>query len=335
MAQKLTVSASPHAHSKMTTQKIMLHVLIALIPALVMAVVRFGTRALLLCAVCVASAVTAEYLSRLIMKRPNTISDLSAVVTGLLLAFCLPPALPLWMGALGSVIAIVVVKQCFGGLGQNFVNPALTARIILMLCFPVAMTTWTYPSGYWSCGCDPLCVYRHIPDAATTATPLMQMQETFEGSAMPLNLTNLLLGNHAGCLGEVCSLALLAGGLYLIVRRVISPVIPLCYIGTVGLFTLLASSFNLQFTLHQLLSGGLFLGAFFMATDYVTSPINNKGRAVFAVGCGLVTAAIRLYGAMPEGVSYAIIFMNIFVPFIDRATLSRPFGAKKQKQEAV
>ena len=332
MAQKLTVSASPHAHGKTTTQKIMLDVLIALLPALVMAGVRFGVRALLLCAVCIASAVAAEYLSRLVMKRSNTISDLSAVVTGLLLAFCLPPALPLWMGALGSIIAIVVVKQCFGGLGQNFVNPALTARIILMLCFPVAMTTWTSPAGYGSGSPDFIEAYRLIPDGATTATPLMQLQEGFEGYAIPLNASNLLLGSHAGCLGEVCSLALLAGGLYLLVRRVISPVIPLCYIGTVGLFTLFYSHFNFTFTLYQLLSGGLILGAFFMATDYVTSPINNKGRAIFAVGCGLVTAAIRLYGSMPEGVSYAIVFMNIFVPFIDRATLSRPFGAKKQKE---
>ena len=331
MAQKLTVSASPHAHSKITTRKIMLDVLIALTPALVMVGVRFGMRALLLCAVCVASAVAAEFLSRLIMKRSNTIGDLSAVVTGLLLAFCLPPELPLWMGALGSVIAIVVVKQCFGGLGQNFVNPALTARIILMLCFPVAMTTWTYPAGYWPLKYDgrPICFF---PDAATTATPLIQMQEGFKGSATHLDAASLWLGNQAGCLGEICSLALLAGGLYLIVRRVISPVIPLCYIGAVGLFTLLYSHFDFTFTLYQLLSGGLILGAFFMATDYVTSPINNRGRAVFAVGCGLVTAAIRLYGAMPEGVSYAIIFMNILVPFIDRATLSRPFGTKKQKE---
>ncbi len=332
MAQKLTVSASPHAHSKITTQKIMLDVLIALTPALVMAGIRFGMRALLLCAVCVASAVAAEFLSRLIMKRSNTIGDLSAVVTGLLLAFCLPPELPLWMGALGSVMAIVVVKQCFGGLGQNFINPALTARIILMLCFPVAMTTWTYPAGYWSCGYGHLSPYMIIPDASTAATPLIQMQEGFEGSATHLDAASLWLGNQIGCLGEICSLALLAGGLYLIVRRVISPVIPLCYIGTVGLFTLLYSHFDFTFTLYQLLSGGLILGAFFMATDYVTSPINNRGRAVFAVGCGLVTAAIRLYGAMPEGVSYAIIFMNILVPFIDRATLSRPFGTKKQKE---
>ncbi len=318
MAHKLTVSASPHAHSQVTTQEIMLDVLIGLIPALIMAVIRFGIYALLLCVICVFSAVAAEYLSRLAMKRANTISDSSAVVTGLLLAFCLPPELPLWMGALGSVIAIVVVKQCFGGLGQNFVNPALTARIILMLCFPAAMTAWISPGN--------------IPDAATGATPLAQIQESIDGSA--LTISDLLLGNHAGCLGEVCSLALLAGGVYLILRRVISPVIPLCFIGTVGICMLLSSGFDVRFTVYQLLSGGLFLGAFFMATDYVTSPINNKGRALYAIGCGLLTSAIRLYGTMPEGVSYAIILMNILVPFINRATLSRPFGSAKSKKEA-
>ncbi|MBP5662556.1 MAG: RnfABCDGE type electron transport complex subunit D [Clostridia bacterium] len=309
----MIVSVSPHLHSKDTTRRIMLDVVIALLPALVMAVVRFGLHALALALVCVGSAVAAEALSRKIMKREQTVGDLSAVVTGLLLALNLPATLPLWMGALGSVIAIVVVKQCFGGLGQNFVNPAIAARIVLLLCFAGAMTSWQQPGFVlWN-------------DGVTGASPLAALKEgTTEG--LPA-LTDFLFGLRAGSMGEVCALALIAGGVYLLVRRVISPIIPLCFIGTVFAGMLLRG--GVTFALYEVLSGGLLLGAIFMATDYVTSPITPWGKVIFGVGCGLITLAIRLWGSLPEGVSYAILLMNIFVPHIEKLTLPRPFGARK------
>ncbi|MBQ6092706.1 MAG: RnfABCDGE type electron transport complex subunit D, partial [Clostridia bacterium] len=267
MAKRLTVSASPHVRSHETTTGIMLDVIIALVPALVMSAVYFGTRALCLAAVTVGSAVLCEYLSRRIMKRDNTLGDLSAVVTGLILAFNLPATLPLWMAAIGSVIAIVIVKQMFGGIGQNFVNPAITARIILMMSFPSAMAKWIVPfSSAWS------------PDAVTAATPMAILNASPDLSAaegLP-SLTQMLIGAHGGSMGEVCSVALLAGAFYLLLRRVISPAIPFSFIGTVAVIMLIAGKGNLQFLAYELLGGGLILGAFFMATDYSTSPINRK-----------------------------------------------------------
>ncbi|MGN1419787.1 MAG: RnfABCDGE type electron transport complex subunit D [Acutalibacteraceae bacterium] len=325
MEKKLLVSASPHVRSSESTTGIMLDVIIALVPALVMSVVYFGTRALALTAVTVGTAVLAEYISRKVMKRSNTIADLSAVVTGLILALNLPATLPLWIAAIGSIIAIVVVKQMFGGIGQNFVNPAITARIILMVSFPTAMAKWIVPfeSG-WNV------------DAVTAATPMAQLASAKGGdlslaSDLP-SLGQMLIGYHGGSMGEVCSLALILGGLYLIFRRVISPAIPLTFIGTVAVCTLIAGHGNFEYMAYELLGGGLLLGAFFMATDYTTSPINTKGKIIFGIGCGLITSVIRIFGSLPEGVSFSIILMNIFVPHIEHLTTAKPFGEVKEKK---
>lgn len=326
MAKKLTVSASPHVRSNETTTGIMLDVIIALIPALVMSVVYFGLRALTLTVVCVCSSVIFEAISRKVMKRPNTIGDLSAVVTGIILAFNLPASLPLWMAVIGSLVAIVVVKQMFGGIGQNFVNPAMTARIILMTSFPTAMAKWIAPfESAWH------------PDAVTAATPMAVLAGVEGGdvsavaSELP-SLTEMLLGAHGGSMGEVCSIALICGGIYLLLRRVISPIIPFSFIGTVAVIMLIAGNFNLEFVAYELLGGGLMLGAFFMATDYSTSPINKKGKLIFGIGCGLITSVIRLFGSLPEGVSFSIILMNILVPHIEHMTTPRPFGEVKEKK---
>ena len=324
--KKLLVSASPHIHSPETATGVMGDVIISLLPALVMAVVWFGSRALVLTAVCIGTAVLAEWVSRRVMKRPNTLGDLSAVVTGLILALNLPATLPLWMAAIGSIVAIVVVKQMFGGIGQNFVNPAMTARIILMVSFPTAMARWTAPlASAWSA------------DAVTTATPMASLAASSGGnlSADLPSLWQMLVGYHGGSMGEVCALALLVGGVYLIIRRVISPIIPAAYIGTVAVWMLLAGHGDLRFVAYELLGGGLLLGAFFMATDYATSPITAKGKWIFGIGCGIITSVIRLYGSLPEGVSFSIILMNILVPHIERLTLPRAFGAEKEKKEAT
>ena len=315
--KKLTVSASPHVRSPHTASGIMLDVIIALIPALIAAVVIFGTQVLLVTLVCVGSAVLAEYLSRKVMKRHQTIGDLSAVVTGLLLAFNLPVSVPLWIAALGSIIAIVVVKQMFGGIGQNFVNPALAARIILLVSFPSAMSNWAVSTKFVN----------------TSATPLAILGNEESTEALP-SIIDMLLGKHGGSLGEVCSVALILGGIYLIVRRVISPAIPLSYIGTVAVFTFIAGGFDPTFVAYQILGGGLLLGAIFMATDYTTSPVSFKGKIIFGIGCGLITAAIRIFGSYPEGVSFSIILMNILVPHIERLTTAKPFGTPKKDKKA-
>ena len=326
MAKRLTVSASPHMRSKETTTGIMLDVIIALLPALVMSIVYFGLRALTLTTVCVVSCVLFELIARKVMKRDNTIGDLSAVVTGIILAFNLPASLPLWMAVIGSLVAIVVVKQMFGGIGQNFVNPAMTARIILMTSFPTAMAKWVVPfTNTWR------------PDAVTAATPMAVLANAEGGDISAVadqlpSLTEMLFGAHGGSMGEVCSLALIIGGLYLMIRKVISPIIPFTFIGTVAVFMLIAGSFNLEFVAYELLGGGLMLGAFFMATDYSTSPINKKGKIIFGIGCGLITSVIRIFGSLPEGVSFSIILMNILVPHIENMTTPKPFGAVKEKK---
>ena len=313
--KKLTVSASPHVRSAQTVSGIMLNVIIALIPALAASVWLFGLRVLLVCAVTVSVSVLSEYIARKVMKRHNTIGDLSAVVTGLILAFNLPVSIPLWMAAIGSVIAIVVAKQFFGGIGQNFVNPAIAGRIILMVSFPTAMTTWTAPFAYKS-----------TQGTITTATPLAA-----EESELP-SLLEMFLGMRGGSLGETCAAALIIGGLYLIIRKIISPSIPLSFIGTVAVIMLIAGKGDLSFVAYQLLSGGLMLGAFFMATDYASSPINFKGKIIFGIGCGIITSMIRLFGSLPEGVSFAIILMNILVPHIENLTTPKPFGTAKEKK---
>ena len=314
MMEKLIVSSSPHFHGKRTTQNIMLDVILALCPACIAAVVYFGLRAAVLIVTCVAACVACEYLSRRVMKRPQTVGDLSCVVTGVLLALNLPATLNPLMAVFGCAAAIVVVKQMFGGIGQNFVNPALTARIILMNSFPSQMTHWTAPFDY-AAGAD----------AVTAATPLGILAEG--GGELPSYL-DMFLGKTGGCLGETCALAILIGGAYLIARKVISPVIPLAYLGTAAAFSFLLG----RDPLVDLLSGGLMLGAFFMATDYTTSPLYWKARIAFGVGCGLLTILIRQFGSLPEGVSYSIVLMNILTPLLERRIKPRAFGKPKEKK---
>lgn len=313
MDQKLYVSPSPHIRQGDTTKKIMLDVIIALIPVVFASVIIFGPRSLIVMLVTVAVSVFSEYICRKVMKRENTISDLSAVVTGLLLALNLPVNINLSIAAFGAVVAIVVVKQMFGGIGQNFVNPALAARIVLMVSFPGEMTSWTKPFTRPDA----------IIDATTTATPLAIKEA---GEAVPSYL-RLLFGIHGGCLGETCAFAIILGGIYLVHKNIIKPLIPLSYIGTVVIIALLAG----EDPIYHVLSGGLLLGAIFMATDYTTSPLSFRGKIVFGVGCGILTMLIRLFGALPEGVSFSIIIMNILVPHIERFTVPKPYGVVKKR----
>lgn len=310
---KLTMSVSPHLKDKASTSTIMRDVLIALCPALIASVLIFGVRALLVSAVCVAFAVGSEWLFNKITKRPGTIGDFSAGVTGLLLAFNLPVGIPLWQAALGSVIAIVVVKQLFGGLGQNFANPAITARIIMLLAFAGPMTAWVFPAVPGAAASD----------AVSGATPLVILKGIAD-QPLPA-LRDMVLGFRAGSLGETSAVALVLGGLYLLVRRVISWHTPVAFIGTVMLLTLVLD----QQPVYQLLSGGLLLGAFFMATDYSTTPTTSLGRFIFGVGCGLITVLIRVWGNYPEGVSFSILLMNILTPYISKFTRKKPFGGVK------
>ncbi len=297
---KLIASVSPHISGRKTTQSIMLDVIIALAPAAVASVIIFGLRALLVMGVCVGVCVVSEWAFEKICKKENTICDLSAVITGLLLAFNLPVSIPLWQAALGSFIAIVVVKQLFGGIGQNFANPAITARIFMMIAFSQTMTTWTFP------------------DATSSATPLALL---FKGETESLpSLLNMFLGVRGGCIGETCVLAIILGGIYLIARKVITWHTPVAFIGTVLVMSFI---FDKE-PLYQIMSGGLMLGAFFMATDYATTPATKWGKIVFGVGCGLITILIRFWGTSPEGVSFSILLMNIFTPYISKLTRSKP-----------
>lgn len=307
MKEMLTVSSSPHIKRPDTTRGIMSDVVIALAPAATYGCILFGLRALAVLITSVSVAVLCEFLWNKALKKPNTIKDMSAVVTGLLLGMNLPPTLPLWQAAIGSVAAIIVVKQMFGGLGHNFANPAIAARIMLLVSFPAAMTRFTEP----------------VSDAVTSATPLA-------GTAGALSFKTLFFGMHAGSIGETSAFLLLVGGLYLVIRRVITPVIPVCFIGTVALLSLIAG----ENVMLSVFGGGLILGAVFMATDYTTSPTTPLGKAVFAVGCGIITFVIRKFGSLPEGVSYSILLMNILVPHINRFTLSKPFGFEKVKEAA-
>ncbi len=315
--EKLIVSSSPHFHGKKTTQNIMLDVIIGLSPAMIASVVMFGFRAAVVILTCVASCVLSEYLCRRAMKRPQTVGDLSCVVTGVLLALNLPVTIHPLIAVFGSIVAIVVVKQMFGGIGQNFVNPALTARIVLMNSFPARMTHWTAAFDYSA-----------TADAATAATPLASFAANADGTYVP-DYLEMFLGAHGGCLGETCALAIILGGVYLIARRVISPVIPLTYLGTAAVFSLLLG----RDPLFDFLAGGLMLGAFFMATDYTTSPLYFWGRVVFAAGCGILTIVIREFGSLPEGVSYSIVLMNILTPLIERWIRPRAFGMEKEKKK--
>ncbi len=298
----LLVSPSPHVRARHTTRSIMLDVIIALCPALVASVVIFGWRALLVTAFSVVVCVASEWLFEIICKRERTVGDLSAIVTGILLAFNLPVGIPLWQVAVGAAVAIVVVKQLFGGIGCNFANPAITARIVMLISFAGSMSNFAAKV-----------------DAATGATPL-------SGGAMP-SLLDLLLGNHGGSLGETCALALLAGGAYLLARRIITWHTPAVFVATVALFMLLLG----ENPLEQVLTGGLLLGAIFMATDYSTTPQTKLGKVIFGFGCGIITVLIRVFGNYPEGVSFAILFMNILTPHINTWTRRNPFGGAKVK----
>lgn len=307
MKELLTVASSPHIKRPDTTRGIMSDVVIALAPAATYGCILFGLRALAVLITSVSVAVLCEFLWNKALKKPNTIKDMSAVVTGLLLGMNLPPTLPLWQAAIGSAAAIIVVKQMFGGLGHNFANPAIAARIILLVSFPASMTRFTEP----------------VSDAVTSATPLA-------GTAGTLSFKTLFFGMHAGSIGETSAFLLIVGGLYLVIRRVITPIIPVYFIGTVALLSLISG----ESVMLSVFGGGLILGAMFMATDYTTSPTTQLGKAVFAVGCGIITFVIRKFGSLPEGVSYSILLMNILVPHINRFTLSKPFGFEKVKEAA-
>jgi len=314
MEQKLHVSSSPHFKGKNSTRRIMLDVIIALCPAAVASCVIFGMRSLVLIAVCVATCVLLEFISRKIMKRDTTIGDLSAVVTGLLLALNLPVDINPLIAMFGCLIAIVVVKQMFGGIGMNFVNPALAARIVLLVSFPSAMMHWVPALGAPSAA---------QIDAATSATPLVAQPGVY-------SYIDLLLGRCSGSIGEVCAVALILGGLYLVIRGVISPIIPCVYLGTAAVMSLIVG----LDPLYQLLSGGLLLGAIFMATDYTTSPVTKWGKVIFAFGCGVLTILLRQFSNMPEGVSFSILLMNILVPHIERLTVPRTLGYVKKAKGA-
>ena len=320
----------PQVRAKRGTREIMLDVIIALLPALVVGVWQFGAQALIPLAVSIVSCVFFEWAYRKLMKKPDSIGDLSAVVTGILLAYTLPANCQWWMPIIGAFFAIVVVKQLYGGIGKNFLNPALAGRAFLLASYALFMTTWVVPSSLTSViGAD----------AATMATPLSYMKA---GEALPQYFTykSMFLGTMPGCLGEVSALALLIGGVYLLCRKVITWHIPVSFIGTVALLTLIFGSKNgggythVQWMLDNLLSGGLLLGAFFMATDYSTSPVTAPGRIIYGVGCGALTVLIRVFGGFPEGVSFAILIMNCCAWMFDKHTQRRQFGVSREDVKA-
>lgn len=315
--QMLLVSPAPHFRKKRNTQSIMLDVIIALIPAFMASMLIFGWRSLLVVSVCVITCVLSEFLFQKLCKRTVTVNDFSAVVTGMLLGFNLPYTVPIWQAVFGSLVAIVVVKQLFGGIGKNFANPAITARIVMTVSFASAMTDFSILGA---------------PDTVSSATPLASNAEPlytvffgqYAGESQNKLLT-LFLGNHAGSLGETCALAILIGGIYLLCRRIISWHIPVAFIGTAAVLGAIAGHNALEY----ILCGGLLLGAFFMATDYSTSPSTKWGKIIFGIGCGLITFVIREFGGYPEGVSFSILLMNIVSPYISMITRKRPFGTKK------
>ena len=308
--RKLLVSAGPHVRGGASTTSVMRDVLIALLPAVVASVLVFGTRALVLEIICVDVSILFEYLFRKINKRTNTISDLSAAVTGLLLAMNLPAGFPIWMAIVGCFVAIVIVKQLFGGIGCNFANPAITGRIFLLIAFAGQMTTWPTANSY-------------IPgiDAVSGATPLALIKEGAVDSLPAVK--NLLFGIRGGCLGETCAIALIIGFVYLVVRRVITPTIPLVYVATIALMSVVLG----YDPIYMILTGGVLLGGIFMLTDYSTSPATEWGKVVFALGAGIITMLIRnSSGGYPEGVSFAILLMNIICPHLNKIGAKKPFG---------
>lgn len=320
MNESLAVSIAPHIKSKNSTKKIMWSVILALVPTGIAGVFIFGQKQIFIIIISILSAIITEAVVIALRKQRITIFDGSAVLTGLLLSYNLPPDVPLWLPAAGSFFAIAVGKQVFGGLGHNIFNPALTGRAFLMVSWPVYMTTWQNP--HWGI------------DAVTSATPLALFKHKNFDAISRISYWDLFIGNRGGCIGEVCIAALLAGAAYLLWKKYISWHIPLCYIATVALTSWI---FNAEAALFKgdalffILSGGLILGAFFMATDYVTSPLSAKGKIIFGIGCGILTFIMRKFSGYPEGVSYSILIMNAFVPVIDRYTAPKWFGYKKHK----
>ena len=329
---KLIASSSPHIRSNENTRSIMLDVIIAMLPALVWAIYNFGFKALISVVVSVVACLFWEWLYRKLLKKPQAIGDLSAVVTGMLLAFVCPPELPWWALIIGAFFSIVVVKQLYGGIGCNFLNPALAGRAILLASYATAMTTWSLPSSK-----------KALADVISTATPLQIMKEgTAEKFAeLTTNYTvgDMFIGRIGGSLGEVSALALLLGGAWLLIRKVISWHTPVAFIGTVAILTLISAPAgidNVQYMLYNVFGGGLMLGAFFMATDYATSPVTKPGQLIFGIGCGLITCFIRRFGSYPEGVCYSILIMNCTTWLLDKYIRPTIYGAvKKEKKEAA
>ncbi len=321
MSDLINVSSSPHVKSKVNTSNLMLMVVIALLPATIFGVINFGLHALLIVVVSVIAAVATEWLYNKGMKKTQTIGDYSAVVTGLLLALNMPPAIALWIPALGSVFAILVVKQLFGGLGQNFMNPALAGRCFLMISFAGKMTDFTLPAGASS---------KVVVDAVTAATPLANLK-----AGESVDVMSMFVGNIQGTIGETSVIAILIGAAFLLFMKVIDLRIPLTYIGSFTVFAAIYSAatggFDINYVAAHLCGGGLMLGAWFMATDYVTTPITKKGQLVYGCILGIVTAVFRIFGGSAEGVSYAIIFCNLLIPLIERATIPTALGKGGQK----
>ncbi len=320
---KLIASSNPHIRNNEDTRSLMLDVIIALMPALAMSVYVFGVTTLISAVVSVAGAVFFEWLYRKLLKKPQTIGDLSAALTGLLLSMVCPPTLPYWMLLVGDFFAIFVVKQLYGGIGKNFLNPALAGRAALVACYASQMTSWAAP---------------RTVDAVTAATPLAMMKAgEFEALTAQYSLSDMFIGLIGGSAGEVSAMMLLIGGLYLIFRRVISWHTPVAYIGTVAVLTFLFPQGNdaLTYMLYNVFGGGLMLGAFFMATDYVTSPVTKEGQLIYGLGCGLLTVFIRCFGSYPEGVCYSILIMNCLVWIIDKYTKPTRFGVDKKKEGAA
>lgn len=311
------VSGTPHVRSKESIQSIMRDVIIALVPATAAGIYYFGLRALILIVAAIISAVFFEWLYEKITKKPVTINDLSAIVTGLLLAMNLPASAPVWVAIVGSAFAIIFAKQLFGGLGQNFINPALAGRAFLLASYPTEMTTWVVPNGL-------------AADAATYATPLAQLKN----GALDASLKQLVIGQVGGTIGETCAIALIIGGIYLLYKHVISWKIPVIYIATVFILFAVIGRHGMRMPLQEIFAGGVMLGGIFMATDYASSPVTPKGQVIFAVGAGLLTYLIRTFGGYPEGVSYSILIMNCCVPLIERFTEPTIFGALPKTKEA-
>ena len=322
MSNLLNISSSPHVRDKSSTRSIMWDVIFALIPTSIFGIYNFGIRAAVLIAVCIATCLLSEYIWQKCMKLPLTVNDGSAVLTGLLLALNLTPTFPIWMAILGSIFAIIIVKQLFGGLGQNFMNPALGARCFLMVSFAGQMTSFAHDG---ITGATPLAIIK----AGSRSDSIQKILASGDGKTQEAtSLLKMFIGSTGGTIGETCAIALLIGAAYLLIRKIISWRIPVCYIAVFAIFIQLfgGRGFDLTYLAAELCGGGLLLGAFFMATDYVTSPITPKGQIIFGVLLGLLTGVFRVFGASAEGVSYAIIICNLLVPLIERVTIPVPFG---------